>query len=427
MFVDEAVITVRSGKGGNGCVSFRREKFVAAGGPNGGDGGKGGDVILKAAEDVNTLADYKYKRKFSAQNGENGMGKNCSGRQGEDLILRVPVGTTVREASSGKVIVDLVEPGQEEIIVHGGKGGNGNQHYATSTMQVPQYAQPGQESEELTIKLDLKLLADVGLVGYPNAGKSTFLSVVSNAKPKIADYPFTTLEPQLGVAQLSYGKTLIIADIPGLIEGAAQGVGLGDEFLKHLERTHVLIHLVDAAGVDGRDPVEDIIHINEELKQYSEHLASLPQVIGANKTDLPEAEENLPKIKAYCEEHHIPFFAISAATNKGIRPLLDEVVRIRDSQGSGTVVFEREYFRDESSDNTENGGWTVNKIGPHEFVIEGQAIDKMLGYTNLESEKGFAFFQRFMKERGILAKLESMHVEEGDTIDVGGMAFEYYR
>lgn len=423
MFVDEAVITLRSGKGGDGCVSFRREKFVAAGGPDGGDGGKGGDVILEAVEDVNTLADFKYHRKFTAQNGQNGGPTNCFGKKGDDLIIRVPVGTTVREASSGLVIVDMIKPGQKERILTGGKGGKGNQHYATSTMQIPEYAQKGQEAQEIAVKLDLKVLADVGLVGYPNAGKSTFLSVVSNARPKIADYPFTTLTPQLGVVNLSYGKTLVIADIPGLIDGASEGVGLGDEFLKHLERTRVLIHIVDAAGTDGRDPVEDIIHINEELKRYSQKLASLPQVIAANKIDLPDSEVYMEEIQQYCRDHQLPLFPISAAAHQGLKPLLDEVVRLREQESAEPVVFEREYIAPVQKDSE---GFTVVKTAPHEFEISGPSIDKMLGYTNLETEKGFAFFQRFLKERGILKKLEEMQVEEGDTIKLGGVSFEYY-
>ena len=425
MFVDEATIYLRSGKGGNGCVSFRREKFVAAGGPDGGDGGKGGDVIMMAVSDINTLSDFKFKRRYIAQNGQDGAGNKCFGKKGDDLIIRVPVGTVVREVESGLVIVDMAEEGQTEVILTGGKGGKGNQHYATSTMQIPQYAQQGQEGQELNVRLDLKVLADVGLLGYPNAGKSTFLAHVSNARPKIADYPFTTLSPQLGVVEMSYGKTLVIADIPGLIDGAAEGVGLGHEFLKHLERTRVLIHLVDAAGVDGRDPVEDIIHINQELAKYSDSLASLPQVIGANKVDLPDAELFMEEIEDYCREHDLKLFKISAATGEGVRALLDEVVRIRDRQDPAPVVFEREYF--DRMDAQESEPFTVVKTAPHEFEISGPAIDKMLGYTNLESEKGFDFFQKFMHKRGIIAKLEEMHVEEGDTIEVAGIAFEYYR
>ncbi|MCF0136592.1 MAG: GTPase ObgE [Lachnospiraceae bacterium] len=425
MFVDEAEIYLRSGKGGNGCVSFRREKFVAAGGPDGGDGGKGGDVIFEAVNDMNTLSEFKFRRKYVAENGQDGSGGRSFGKKGNDLVVRVPVGTVVREAETGLVIVDMAEEGQREVILTGGKGGKGNQHYATSTMQVPQYAQAGQEARELTVKLDLKVLADVGLLGYPNAGKSTFLAHVSNARPKIADYPFTTLTPQLGVVNMNYGKTLVIADIPGLIDGAAEGVGLGHEFLKHLERTKVLIHLVDAAAIDGRDPVEDIVHINEELAKYSETLASLPQVIGANKTDLPDAEVLMEEIEAYCAQNGFSLFKISAATGAGLRELLDEVVRLRDKADEGPTVFEREYFGQNLENDTEPV--VVTPLEPHEFEITGPAVDKMLGYTNLESERGFDFFQKFMFRRGVIDRLEELGVQEGDTIYVGGISFEYYR
>lgn len=430
MFVDEATIYLRSGKGGNGCVSFRREKFVAAGGPDGGDGGKGGDVIFLAVSDVNTLSEFKFKRKYVAENGQDGGGAKCFGKKGEDLIVRVPVGTVVREAETGLVVVDMAEEGQREVILTGGKGGKGNQHYATSTMQIPQYAQAGQEGLEMNVRLDLKVLADVGLLGYPNAGKSTFLAHVSNARPKIADYPFTTLQPQLGVVNMNYGKTLVIADIPGLIDGAAEGVGLGHEFLKHLERCKVLIHLVDAAAIDDRDPVEDIIHINEELAKYSDKLASLPQVIGANKCDIPDSEVYMEEIEKYCKANNMTLFKISAATNQGLRELLNEVVRLRDLQDQAPVVFEREYYKEviDAVDNDDNDreGVIVVKNGPHEFEISGPAVDKMLGFTNLESEKGFDFFQKFMYRKGVIDRLHDMGVEEGDTIEVGGIAFDFY-
>ena len=424
MFIDEARISVSSGKGGNGCASFRREKFVAAGGPDGGDGGKGGDIIFEAVSDANTLADFRYHRIFKAENGMDGSGNRCFGKKGEDLVIRVPVGTIIKEAESGLIIVDMATEGQREVLLKGGKGGKGNQHFATSTMQIPQYAQPGQEGKKLDLILELKVLADVGLLGYPNAGKSTFLSRVSNAKPKIADYPFTTLTPQLGVVQLSYGKTLVIADIPGLIDGAADGAGLGHEFLKHLERTRVLIHLVDAAGVDGRDPVEDIEHINHELEIFSEDLARLPQVIGANKIDLPDSELFMEELQAYAEDHGIRIFPISAATGQGVRELLDEVVRIRDSQDPAPVIFEREYFEMAQEDN--GPGYTIEKTGDHEFEVYGPVLDKMLGYTHLESEKGFDFFQKFLRDRGIIDALEQNGVEEGDTIYIGGIAFDYF-
>lgn len=427
MFVDEAVITVTSGKGGNGCVSFRREKYVAAGGPDGGDGGRGGDVILEAASDLNTLEPFRYHKYYKAENGQNGAGAKCFGKDGKDLVIRVPVGTLVTERQSGLVVVDMAKEGQREVIVHGGKGGKGNQHFATSTMQVPEYAQPGQEGKSMELKLELKVLADVGLVGYPNAGKSTFLSRVSNARPKIADYPFTTLTPQLGVVNLPYGKTVVIADIPGLIDGAASGAGLGHEFLKHLERTRVLIHIVDAAGADGRDPVEDIQHIDHELALYSQHLADLPQVIAANKTDLPDSELYMDEIRKYCQEQNLPVFAISAATGKGIKELLNEVVRIRDSQAqTAPVVFEREYFETPKPREEDSSGFSIQKNGPHDYAVTGPIIDKMLGYTNLESEKGFDFFQKFLRSRGIIDKLKQLGVQEGDTIEVAGIQFDYY-
>ena len=426
MFIDEAKITVSSGKGGNGCASFRREKFVAAGGPDGGDGGKGGDIIFEAVSDTNTLAEFRFHRIFKAENGSDGSGNRSFGKKGEDLIIPVPVGTVITEAQSGLVIVDMAQDGQREVLLKGGKGGKGNQHFATPTMQIPQYAQPGQEGKTLELILELKVLADVGLLGYPNAGKSTFLSHVSNAKPKIADYPFTTLTPQLGVVQLNYGKTLVIADIPGLIDGAADGVGLGHEFLRHLERTRVLIHLVDAAGVDGRDPVEDIENINRELALYSDELAALPQVIGANKIDLPDSELFMEELEEYGKEHGVKIFPISAYTGKGLKELLDEVVRIRDSQAdTAPVVFDREFYVDQMDEN--NGpGYEIHKTDAHEYELVGPVIDKMLGYTHLESEKGFDFFQKFLRERGIIDALEEKGVEEGDTIWVGGIAFDFY-
>lgn len=427
MFIDEATITVSSGRGGNGCASFRREKFVAAGGPDGGDGGKGGDVILEAVKDINTLSDFRFRRIFKAENGTDGSGNKCFGKKGEDLVIKLPVGTVVKEASSGLVLVDLAEDGQREIVLHGGKGGKGNQHFATSTMQIPKYAQPGQEGKTMELHLELKVLADVGLLGYPNAGKSTFLSRVSNARPKIADYPFTTLTPQLGVVNLTYGKTLVIADIPGLIDGASEGVGLGHEFLKHLERCRVLIHLVDAAGVDGRDPVEDIVAINRELSYYSDELASLPQVIAANKIDLPDSELYMEELEDYCKEQGVTLFRISAATGKGISDLLNEVVRVRDLQDPAPVRFEREYWPEMEDAADEGPGFEIHETGKNEYEIVGPILDKMLGYTHLESEKGFDFFQKFLRDRGIIDALEERGVKEGDTIYVGGIAFDYFK
>lgn len=426
MFVDEVKIYIESGKGGNGCASFRREKYIPNGGPDGGDGGKGGDVIFVTDASMNTLYDFRGRVKYKAQNGQDGGSRNCFGQKGEDLVITVPVGTVIREADSGLVINDMAYEGMRETLLIGGKGGKGNQHYATSTMQIPKYAQPGQEGKGLWVTLELKVLADVGLLGYPNAGKSTFLSAVSNARPKIANYPFTTLQPQLGVVKLPYGKTLVIADIPGLIDGAAEGVGLGHEFLRHLERTRVLIHLVDTAGTDGRDPVEDIININRELALYSEDLAALPQVVGANKMDLPDAEIFFEEVKNYCEEQGFPFFPISAATGAGVRELFDEVVRIRDKMEDTPVVFEKEYFiEDHSTRELEGDGIDIEITKEGVYVISGDPIDKMMGYTNLESERGFDFFQKFLRERGVIDRLIAMGIQEGDTVEVDDIQFEY--
>lgn len=429
MFVDEAKIYIESGKGGNGCASFRREKYVANGGPDGGDGGKGGDIVFVTEQGLNTLSDFRNRKVYKASKGGDGSGKNCHGKDAEDLIISVPVGTILREETTGLLVSDMSKLGQREIILKGGRGGKGNQHYATPTMQIPKYAQSGRPGKSMNLILELKVLADVGLLGYPNAGKSTFLSHVSNAKPKIANYPFTTLSPNLGVVELPYGKSMVIADIPGLIEGASEGVGLGHEFLKHLERTRVLIHLVDAAALDGRDPVSDIEKINLELAKYSDKLAALPQVIGANKMDLPDAHVLYEELEEYCKAHDLPLFPISAATGEGVRALLDRVVQIRDSISDEPLVFEREYFAEEQEEisRLEEGDGIEIKLQPDgTYWVGGPVIDKMLGFTHLESEKGFDFFQRFLRERGIIQRLEDMGIQEGDTVQVGDIAFEYY-
>ena len=429
MFVDEAKIYIESGKGGNGCASFRREKYVANGGPDGGDGGKGGDIVFVTEQGLNTLSDFRNRKVYKASKGGDGSGKNCHGKDAEDLIISVPVGTILREETTGLLVADMSKLGQREIILKGGRGGKGNQHYATPTMQIPKYAQSGRPGKSMNLILELKVLADVGLLGYPNAGKSTFLSHVSNAKPKIANYPFTTLSPNLGVVELPYGKSMVIADIPGLIEGASEGVGLGHEFLKHLERTRVLIHLVDAAALDGRDPVSDIEKINLELAKYSDKLAALPQVIGANKMDLPDAHVLYEELEEYCKAHDLPLFPISAATGEGVRALLDRVVQIRDSIIDEPLVFEREYFAEEQEEisRLEEGDGIEIKLQPDgTYWVGGPVIDKMLGFTHLESEKGFDFFQRFLRERGIIQRLEDMGIQEGDTVQVGDIAFEYY-
>ena len=429
MFADRAKIILRSGKGGNGHISFRREKYVPDGGPDGGDGGKGGDVIFEIDKGMTTLYNYRHRRKFSATDGQEGGKRRCHGKDGTDIVLKVPEGTIIREAESGLVIADMSGENVRQVILKGGRGGNGNMHYATSTMQAPKYAQPGQEAMELEVLLELKLIADVGLVGFPNAGKSTLLSRLTNAQPKIASYPFTTLQPNLGVVDAFDGRGFVIADIPGLIEGASKGAGLGMEFLRHIERTRVMIHLVDAASTEGRDPVDDIYKINHELEAYQADLLNRPQIIAANKTDaIPLGEDPVERIKAEFEPQGAVVVPISAATGEGIPQLLANVRQLLDSLPSEPVVYTQEYFPEEHM-RPDNLPFTVEKSeeDEHVFIVEGPRIEKMLGYTNLEAEKGFTFFQNFLKDNGILEKLESLGIEEGDTVRMYGLQFDYYK
>ncbi|MCC2826147.1 GTPase ObgE [Faecalicatena orotica] len=429
MFADRAKILIRSGKGGDGHVSFRRELYVPNGGPDGGDGGRGGDVIFEVDEGLNTLYEYRHKRKFKAQDGEEGGKRRCHGKDGSDIILKVPEGTIIREAESGKVIADMSGENRRQVILQGGRGGAGNMHFATSTMQVPKYAQPGVPAQELEVLLELKVIADVGLVGFPNVGKSTFLSRVTNAQPKIANYHFTTLNPNLGVVDLQGAPGFVIADIPGLIEGASEGVGLGHEFLRHIERTRVLIHIVDAASTEGRDPVADIYAINKELEAYNEEIAARPQVIAANKIDaLGDDEEPIQRLKDEFEPKGIRVFPISAVAGKGLKELLYYVRELLDQAPQEAIVFEQEFFPGEELV-YENLPYTVAKSEEEEgvFIVEGPRIEKMLGYTNLDSEKGFAFFQNFLKNTGILKELEQAGIQEGDTVRMYGLAFEYFR
>ncbi len=429
MFADIATITIRSGNGGNGCVSFRRELFVPAGGPDGGDGGRGGDLIFVADKNINTLSDYRHKRKYSAGNGEQGRGKHCHGKDGEDCILKVPEGTVVREANSGKIIADM-SAGSEVVVLKGGNGGKGNQHYATPTMQAPKYAQPGKPGRELEVILELKTIADVGLVGFPNVGKSTFLSRVTNAKPKIANYHFTTLDPNLGVVDLSDADGFVIADIPGLIEGASEGVGLGHEFLKHIERTRMIIHMVDAASTEGRDPINDINIINKELSDYDPLLAKKPQVIAANKIDVfygDDEETVITLLKEEFEPKGIKVFPISAVSGKGVKELLYYVRRELDKLGNEPVIYEQEYFPELEYEETEEPYSVTYDEKEKVYYVDGPRIEKMLGYTNLESEKGFVFFQNFLKDNGIFEELEEMGISDGDTVDVCGYVFDYYK
>lgn len=428
MFSDRARIFIKSGKGGDGHVSFRREMYVPNGGPDGGDGGKGGDVIFEVDKGLNTLVDFRHSKKFCAQPGEPGGKRRCHGANGKNIVLRVPEGTIIREAESGKVIADMSGENTRQVILKGGKGGLGNQHFATSTMQVPKYAQPGQPSQELWVNLELKVIADVGLIGFPNVGKSTFLSRVTNANPKIANYHFTTLAPNLGVVDLGDGEGFVLADIPGLIEGASQGAGLGHEFLRHIERTKMMIHVVDAAGSEGRDPIEDIYKINEELEQYNAGIAARPQVIAANKVDLVYSgdEDPVERIRAEFEPKGYRVFAISGVTGEGIRDLLWYVNNELKHLDAKPITFEQEFFPEDEL-LVADLPYTVEKDEEGVFVVEGPKIEKMLGYTNLDSEKGFAFFQKFLKDTGILDKLEALGVEEGDTIRMYGLSFEYYK
>lgn len=427
MFADRAKIILKSGKGGNGHVSFRREKYVPNGGPDGGDGGRGGAVIFQVDEGMNTLSSYRYKRKFSAENGEDGGKRNCHGRDGNDLILKVPEGTVVKDAESGKVIADMSADNRRQVILKGGKGGLGNQNFATATMQAPKYAQPGQESIEIEVLLELKLIADAGLIGFPNVGKSTLLSRVTNAQPKIANYHFTTLQPNLGVVDLENGNGFVMADIPGLIEGASKGVGLGHEFLRHIERTKVMIHIVDAASVEGRDPIADIYAINRELEDYSPALLKKPQVIAANKIDaiFDESNNRIEQLTEEFEPKGMKVFPISAVSGKGVKELIYYVSDLLSHMEDKPVVYQQEY--DPSLHFSQDEPYTVEKVKDGIFVVEGPKIDKMLGYTNIDSEKGFLFFQKFLKEQGILNKLEEMGITDGDTVRMYGHEFDYYK
>lgn len=424
MFVDRVKIHVKGGNGGNGMVSFFRAKYITHGGPDGGDGGRGGDVIFVGDESMGTLMDFRYKRMFKAGNGQDGGKRNCFGKDGESVVIKVPVGTVIREAESGKIMADITKHGEEKILIHGGKGGKGNQHFATPTRQAPRYAEPGRVAKEYDVILELKLIADVGLIGFPNVGKSTLLSMVTNANPKIANYHFTTLAPNLGVVEGRYGDSFVLADIPGLVEGASEGVGLGHAFLRHVERTKVFIHVVDAAGVEGDDPVENVRKINQELEAYNPELMKRPQVIAANKTDIPGSEENVERLKEAYEKEGFEVFPISAATNKGLDELLTKVAEILKNYPED-IVFEEEYEEyDEVAVDQEP--FTI-EIEDEVYVVRGVCVEKMIGYTNIDTEKGFAFFQRYLKEKGIIEALEEKGIQEGDTVRIYDMEFEFWK
>ena len=426
MFVDKAKIKIKAGNGGDGAISFHREKYVAAGGPDGGNGGKGGDVIFVADDNFSSLIDFRYKRKYVAQNGENGGAKRCTGKSAPDLIIKVPRGTIVRNSETGRIMAD-VSTDEPQILAKGGNGGRGNCNFATSTRQIPRFAKPGYPGEEFEVSLELKLIADVGLVGFPNVGKSTLISAVSAAKPKIANYHFTTLTPVLGVVRVSEEKSFVMADIPGLIEGASDGVGLGHEFLRHIERTKVIIHIVDAAGTEGRDPIADIKAIDKELEAYNPDLLKKPQVIAANKIDAIYGDENeiIAALRNEFEKDGIRVFPISAVSGQGVRELLFHVRELLAKCPKETFVYEQEFdpalqfFKDEP--------YTITRADDGAFVVEGPKIEKMLGYTNLESEKGYLFFQKFLREQGIIEELEKQGIEDGDTVRMYYNEFDYYK
>lgn len=427
MFADRAKIIIRSGKGGDGHVSFRRELYVPDGGPDGGDGGDGGSVIFEVDKGQNHLGEYRHKRKYKAEDGMEGGKRRCHGKNGKDIILKVPEGTIVKDAESGKVIADMSGENLRQVILKGGRGGQGNMHYATSTMQAPKYAQPGKPAQELEVMLELKVIADVGLIGYPNVGKSTFLSRVTNADPKIANYHFTTISPNLGVVDLKDGDGFVLADIPGLIEGASEGAGLGHQFLRHIERTRMMIHVVDAAGSEGRDPVEDIYKINAELANYNADLASRPQVIAANKMDLVYEGDDDPciRIRKELEPQGYKVFPVSGATGQGIKELLYYVSGELKKLGRETITFSQEFFPEQEL-RPEELPVEIWKEEEGLYCVEGPKVERMLGYTNLESEKGFAFFQNFMKENGIIDELKALGLQEGDTVRISGWDFDYY-
>ncbi len=429
MFADRARIFIRAGKGGDGHVSFRREKYVPDGGPDGGDGGKGGDVIFVVDEGLNTLTDFRHITKYRAQDGEPGGKRNCHGANGADVVLKVPPGTVIKDSETGKVILDMADKKEPVVLLKGGRGGRGNRNYVTSTMQAPKYAQPGQPAKELIVDLELKCIADVGLVGFPSVGKSTFLARVTNARPKIAEYHFTTLTPNLGVVDLGEHNGFVIADIPGIIEGAAEGVGLGLEFLRHIERTKVIIHIVDAASIDGRDPVNDVKIINEELKKYNKDIESRPTVIAANKIDALDEigyETVIEMLKEEFEKDGVKIFPISAVSGKGISELLWYVNDLVKNAPDDVVEFEPEVDLD-FHDNPDLPFEVSYNEEDDVYVIEGPRIERMLGYTNLESEKGFEFFQKFLKANGILDQLEALGIGEGDTVRMYGLEFDYYK
>ena len=424
MFTDYVKILVKAGNGGDGAVSFRREKYVAAGGPDGGDGGKGGDVYFEVDPYSNTLLNFRYQKKFKAENGKNGEGAHRYGKSGEDLIIKVPLGTIVKDAKTEEVLADLSQKGQKELILAGGRGGKGNSHFATSTRQAPRFAQEGEKVEEKELILELKLLADVGLIGFPNVGKSTLLSVVTEATPKIADYHFTALEPNLGVVKSEYGDSFVIADIPGIIEGASKGIGLGIQFLRHVERTRLLLHVIDVSGSEGRDPVEDYHTINEELKKYSEKLATRKQILVANKIDVMQDDERLKELEELAKKEKLELFKISGVTGEGVSELLNRVSEVLKTLPKEEIVEEEDKVIYTLDDDKEE--FTVRKDGDT-FVVEGKAVNRLMGRINIDDNESMYYFQKKLKELGIEDELKRQGICEGDYVKMLNWTFEWYQ
>jgi obg family GTPase cgtA len=425
MFIDKARIFVKAGNGGNGAVSFRREKYVPAGGPDGGDGGRGANIIMVADTGLRTLMDFKYKRKYSAQHGEDGSKKKRAGKNGEDLILSVPEGTVIRDEKTGLIIADLKKAGDQAVVARGGYGGKGNQHFANAVRQAPAFAKSGTDGQERWITLELKMIADVGLLGFPNVGKSTFLSVVTSAKPKIANYHFTTLTPNLGVVQTRHGESFVIADIPGIIEGAADGVGLGHDFLRHVERTKVLVHIVDISGIEGRDPIDDFEKINEELRLYNERLSTRPQLVVANKSDLLFDESIYENFKKTMEEKGYEVFKMSAATRDGVDQVIDRVSQLLNEVEEVELVSQEEMYRPEL-DVDEDGGLKVQVDENGIYVVTGRELRRIMYSVNFDDMESLQFFQAQMEVKGVFDMLREAGIEDGDTVKIYELEFEFY-
>jgi len=425
MFVDKAKIKIKAGNGGDGAVSFHREKYVAAGGPDGGNGGKGGDVIFVADDNFSSLIDFRYKRKYVAKNGENGGAKRCTGKSADDLIIRVPRGTVIRDANTGRIMADISSD-EPQILAKGGRGGKGNMNFASSTRQIPRFAKPGYPGEDYEVTLELKLIADVGLVGFPNVGKSTLISSVSAAKPKIANYHFTTLTPVLGVVKVDEEKSFVMADIPGLIEGASDGIGLGHEFLRHVERCRLIVHVVDASGIEGRDPIEDFKIINSELENFSMELAECPQILAANKCDMA-SEEQIERVKQFAEENDMPFFAISAATTQGTKELVNiiaqELEKLPPVKAYEPEPITQEELEEKALSNTKFDVEIEDGI----YYVDAKWLEPIMRTIDIDDYSSLQYFQQVLRRSGIIDKLEEMGVEEGDTVNIMGFEFDYVR